>query len=119
MFFERWRISIGKRYLPYVDRLFPFWDYPGKMPSIKWGQEHIDRQQLLIEAYWPLLRIGPLFEMEGSVWNLSMTLPGLDEGGNAEGTITLSTYRQVYDFIERSKDLALKHFQVLYGEIDA
>ena len=119
VFFDRWRIAMGKRYLPYAARLFPYWDYLGRMPKIKWEKEHIDRRQLLIEAYRPLLRIGTLFEMEGSVWNLPMTLPGLDENGNADGTITLSTYRQVYDFIDRTKDLALKRFQVLYGEIDA
>jgi len=119
LFFDRWRIAMGKKYLPHADRLFPYWDYPGKMPKIRWNEDHVHRQQLLIEAYRPLLRIGPLFEMEGSVWNLPMTLPRLDEGGNADGTITLSTYRQVYDFIERHKDLAMKHFQVLYGEIDA
>jgi hypothetical protein len=44
--------------------------------------------------------------------------PRLDENGNQDGTITLTTYRQVYDFIDRSKDLALKQFQVLYREID-
>ena len=70
LFFDRWRIAMGKKYRPYADRLFPYWDYPGKMPRIKWKKQHVDRQQLLIEAYRPLIRIGPLFEMEGSVWNL-------------------------------------------------
>lgn len=119
LFFDRWRIAMGKKYRPDADRLFPYWDYPGKMPRIKWEKQHVDHQQLLVEAYRPLLRIGPLFEMEGSVWNLPMTLPSLDENENENGTITLTTYRQVYDFIDRHKDLALKHFQVLYGEIDA
>jgi hypothetical protein len=119
LFFDRWRIAMGKRYLPYADRLFPYWDFPGKMPKIKWKEEHVRRQQLLIEAYRPLVHIGPFFELEDSLWNLPMTLPSLDESGNEDGTITLSTYRQLYDFIDGSKDLALKHFQVLYGEIDA
>jgi hypothetical protein len=119
LFFDRWRLAMGKRYLPYADPLFPYWGYPGKMPKIKWNREHVLRQQLLIEAYRPLLRIGPFFEMNGSVWDLPMTLPWLDEQGNADGVITLSTYRQMYDFIERSKDLAIKHFQALYGEVDA
>lgn len=119
LFFDRWRIAMGKRYESYADRLFPYWDFPGKMPKIKWEKEHVDRQQLLMEAYLPLVRIGPLFQMQGSVWKLPMTLPNLDENGDTEGTITLTTYRQVYDFIDRSKDLALKHFQVLYGEVDA
>lgn len=119
IFFDRWRISMGKRYRPYADRLFPYWDFLGKRPAIQWGQEHVARQQLLIEAYRPLVRIGPLFEMEGSVWQLPMTLPSLDENGNQNGSITLATYRQVYDFVDRCKDVALRQFQVLYGEIDA
>jgi hypothetical protein len=119
LFFDRWRVAMGKKYLPHADRLFPYWDYPGRRPKIKWEREHVDRQQLLIEVYRPLLHIGPLFEMEGSVWNLPMVLPGLDQKGNPDGTITLSTYRQLYDFIDRIKDTALRHFQVLYGETEA
>lgn len=119
LFFDRWRVAMGLKYRTYADRLFPYWDFPGRTPKIKWEKEHVDRRQLLIEAYHPLLHIGPLFEMEGSVWNLPMTLPGLDKKGNPDGTVSLSTYRQVYDFIDRSKDLAMKHFQVLYGEVDA
>lgn len=119
LFFDRWRIAMGKRYRPQADRLFPYWDYPGKMSKIKWNEEHVQRQQLLIKAYHPILHIGPLFEMEGSVWALPIALPRLNESGNTDGTIILTTYRQVYDFIESSKDLAMKHFQVLYGEIDA
>ena len=119
IFFDRWRVAMGKLFLPYTDRLFPYWDFPGKMPKIKWSKEHVNRQYLLTEAYLPLVRLGPWFEMKGSVWQLPMTLPSLDENGSPNGTITLTTYRQVYDFIDRSKDVALRHFQVLYGEIDA
>ena len=119
LFFARWRVAMGKRYMPYADRLFPYWDYPGKMPKIKWEKKHVERQQLLIEAYLPLVHLGPLFEHEGSVWNLPMTLPALDAVGNNNGTITLTTYRQVYDFIDQNKDFSLRQFQIVYGEIGA
>lgn len=119
LFFDRWRVAMGRRYRPEADRLFPYWDYPGKMPKIKWQKEHVQHQQLLIEAYHPLVHIGPLFEQQGFVWNLPITLPRLDAEGKQNGTLTLSTYREVYDFIEKNKDAALRHFQVLYGEIDA
>lgn len=119
LFFDRWRVAMGRRYRPEADRLFPYWDYPGKMPKIKWNKQHVEHQQLLIEAYRPLILIGPLFEQHGSVWNLPMTLPRLDGSGKQNGTLTLNTYRQVYDFIAQNKDMALRHFQVLYGEIDA
>lgn len=118
IFFDRWRISMGKKYRLYADRLFPYWDFPGKKPAIQWGKEHFARQQLLIEAYRPLVYIGPSFEMNGSVWELPMTLPSLDENGDQNGSITLASYRQVYDFVDRCKDVALSQFQLLYGEID-
>lgn len=118
LFFDRWRIAMGKKYRPFADRLFPYWDYAGRIPRIRWEKRHFNHLQLLVEAYRPLLRIGPLFEMEGSIWRLPMTLPSLDSSGNQDGTITLATYRQVYDFIDQHKDVALKHFQVLFGEID-
>jgi restriction endonuclease len=117
LFFDRWKVAMGKRYRAEADVLFPYWDYPGKMPKIKWTKEHSHRQDVLTAAYRPLLHIGPWFEMQGCVWDLPMTLPTVDADGNENGTVTLSTYRQVYDFIERSKDLALKQFQMLYGEI--
>lgn len=119
MFFDRWRIAMAKRFMPYADRLFPYWDYPGKMPKIKWEKEHVERQQELIKAYLPFVHLGPIVEMRGFVWELPMTLPALDAQGNINGKITLSSYRQLYDFIDANKDVALKHFQILYGEIDA
>jgi hypothetical protein len=73
---------------------------------------------LLAKAYWPIEHIGPLFEMEGSIWKLPLTLPRIDGRRNEDGTITLTTYRQVYGFIDREKDSALKNFQLLYGEIE-
>jgi hypothetical protein len=119
LFFDRWRIAMGNRFMPYADRLFPYWDYPGKMPKIKWGSDHVERQRILVEAYLPLVHLGPGLKERGFAWNLPMILPALDEEGKVSGTITLASYRQVYDFIDRNKEIALRHFQVLYGEIDA
>jgi hypothetical protein len=117
IFLDRWRVAMGRRFMPYADRLFPYWDYPGKMPAIKWGKEHVERQQLLIEAYLPLVKLGPLLEMRDFHWQLPMTIPALDGNGNVDGTITLTSCRQVYDFIDQNKDVALKQFQILYGEL--
>ena len=118
IFFDRWRIAMGERFMPYADRLFPYWDYPGKMPKIRWGEEHVDRQRQLIEAYLPFIHLGPVAEMRGFTWELPITLPAVDDQGDVNGTITLTSYRQLYDFIDQNKDKALKHFQVLYGEVD-
>ncbi|WP_306549611.1 restriction endonuclease [Desulfobulbus sp.] len=119
IFFPRWRVAMGKRFMPYADRLFPYWDYPGKRPKIEWNKQHVERQNLLYKAYYPLVHLGPSFENEGSVWELPMTLPALDLNGLRSGNVILCTYRQVYDFIDNNKDIALKHFQVLFGEIEA
>ena len=119
IFFDRWRVAMGKRFMPYADRLSPYWDFPGKMPKIKWHKEDIEKQRELIEAYLPLIHLGPLHEMQKFVWQLPMTLPALDGKGNVNGKITLSSYRQVYGFIDAKKDLAFKQFQVLYGGINA
>lgn len=67
----------------------------------------------------PFIHLGPGLASTGFVWPLPMTLPALDSKGNVSGEITLSSYRQVYDFIDVNKDTALKNFQILYGEINA
>jgi hypothetical protein len=117
IFFDRWRVAMGRRFMPYGDRLFPYWDYPSKTPQIKWGPQHVERQQLLIEAYLPLVLVGPSLAMAGFVWKLPMTIPTLDEQGNVNGTTTLVSDRQVYDFIDQNKDMALRQFQIVFGEV--
>jgi hypothetical protein len=119
IFLDRWRISVCKHFMPFADRLFPYWDYPGKPPSIKWTPWHVQKQQLLTEAYLPLVNLGPMLESGGRRWRLPMTLPQLDDQRNQAGEVVLNTEREVYDFIDAKKDIALRDFQVIYGEIDA
>ncbi len=119
IFFDRWRIAMGEHFMLYADRLFPYWDYPGKMPKIKWGKNHIERQEELVAAYLPLLRLGPLARMRGFVQEFPITLPSLNEAGQVDGQITLHSYREFYDFINANKDIALRYFQIVYGEIEA
>jgi len=117
MFFDRWRAAMGRRFMPYGDRLFPYWDPSGgRMPKIRWGREHVAKQRILIKAYWPFIHLGPSLEMSGFTWELPIAMPSLDEQGNVDGTTTLDSYRQLYDFIDKNKDIALKDFQILYGE---
>ena len=117
IFFYRWRVAMAKRFRPYADRLFPYWDFPGKRPSIPWTKAHSEKNQNLTEAYRPLLLLGPHFELRGCVWDLPITLPSVDVHGNVDGEHTLGTYREVYDFIDANKDVALRNFQIVYGEI--
>jgi hypothetical protein len=51
IFFDRWRISMAKRFRPFADRLFPYWDFPGKKPSIPWTKTHSQINDRLTEAY--------------------------------------------------------------------
>lgn len=66
----------------------------------------------------PLTNLGPLHERDGYRQNLPMVLPAIDERGNFVGEVRIETYRQFYDFIETNKDIALRHFQVLHGEVE-
>jgi hypothetical protein len=119
IFLDRWRVSMGKRFMPFADRLFPYWDYPGKASKIKWTRWHVEKQRLITEAYRPFVKLGPALEwFQGFRWDLPMTLPRLDEQRNQVGEVVLNTERQVYDFIDAKKDVALRDFQVIYGEID-
>jgi hypothetical protein len=120
IFADRWRISMGERFLPLGDQLFPYWDFPGRMPRFKWGKKHVERHQQLMDAYEPIRRLGPFLRMQRFLWELPLSLPAVNERGEIGGSmITLGSYRQLYDFIERNKELALYHFQVLHGEIPA
>jgi len=88
------------------------------MPKIKWGQKHIERQEELVAAYLPLLRLGPLARMRRFVQELPITVPSLNKACQVDGQITLHSYRQLYDFIDANKDIALRYFQLVYGEIE-
>jgi len=118
IFADRWRVTMGRRFMPYADRLFPYWDYPGKMPKIRWDERHMEKQRRLIEAYRPLLQLGPLKEMEGFRQEFPIVLPDLNEGGEVQGEIVITSYRQYFDFMEAKKDEAIYQFQLLYGEVD-
>jgi hypothetical protein len=44
--------------MPYADKLFPYWDYPGKWPAIQWTPAHVKKKELLTEAYLPFVKLG-------------------------------------------------------------
>jgi len=117
VFFDRWRKAMAQRFMPFADRLFPYWDYPGRTPRVPWGSAHVQKQEELVAAYAPFVRLSPGLEEDDFRWSLPITLPALDDAGDTSGTITLTTYRQLYDFIDNNKDTALRRFQLLYGEI--
>lgn len=88
---------------------------PEAMPAIPFQSE---KQQELVAAYLPILRLGPLARMQGFIQEFPMTLPAINEAGQADGEIVIGSYRQLYDFIDRNKDIAFRHFQLVHGEIE-
>lgn len=117
IFFDRWRVAMAERFMPYADRLFPYWDFPGRMPRFQWRKDHVERQQRLMEAYQPLCHLGPFARMKGFARTFPIVLPAVDPRGAFHGEVLINSYRQLYDFIDANKDVALYHFQVLHGEV--
>jgi hypothetical protein len=118
IYFRRWRTAMGKKYLPDADRLFPYWDPSGgRMPKIKWTDRHREHHRRLMDTYRPLIDLGPVSELNDFVWRLPITVPTINQTGDVTGMLTLATYRQLYDFIEKNKDLALRQFRHLHGEV--
>lgn len=75
IFFDRWRVAMAERFVPYADRLFPYWDFPGRMPRFRWRKDHVERQQRLKEAYQPLLHLGPFARMKNFVRTFPIVRP--------------------------------------------
>jgi hypothetical protein len=70
-----------------------------------------------MDTYRPLIDLGPVSELNDFVWRLPITVPTINQTGDVTGMLTLATYRQLYDFIEKNKDLALRQFRHLHGEV--
>ena len=117
LFFDRWRRAMGEKYLSIGDKLFPYWDPAGgKRPPKNWRDEHRRKLTQLNDAYAPLINLGPVLKQADYKWALPMKLPKLDASGNVVGELTLKTYREVYDFIELNKELALNQYDALFSE---
>jgi hypothetical protein len=118
IFFDRWLVAMGERYEPYADELFPYWDFGGKRPPPGWTMAHADKLHRLNDAYRPLLLCGPLQRMHGYRWEgrLPTTVPVVNDDCVETGSLTITTHRQLYDFMERTKDEARRRFRALFGE---
>ena len=115
-YYEKWKQGMTERYMPFADILFPYWDYPGKMPR-DGGPIDFDKQQLVHSAYRPVCSLGPGDRMlNGFNRDYPITVPIIDNNLNQIGVETISSDRQYFDFVERNKDKALKHFKILYRE---
>lgn len=116
-YYKKWKRAMVSKYIPFADRLFPYWDpVGGKMPpdggTIDWAT-----QQLVYAAYEPICGLGPGDSMmDGFNRQYPMKLPVLNDALAVMGEITISSDRDYFDFVEQNKDKALRHFRILYRE---
>jgi hypothetical protein len=117
VFWDRWRNAIPARFMSYGDALFPYWDPTGgKRPPSHWGKTEQEKLRLLVRAYHPFTQIGPAIGRSGFRIKLPMVLPTVDDLIATSGELTISTYREFSDFLDKNKQIALDRFQNLFAE---
>jgi hypothetical protein len=117
LFFDRWRVARSKYFMPYADRLFPYWDPAGgKRVPRGWGKDQSRQLELLNLAFEPFIKLGPVLELRQFVWQLPIQVEVLDDHGQSVGQHRLRTYRELFDFMELNKDAALQKYRALFGE---
>lgn len=115
-YYNKWRQEMTAKYMSYADRLFPYWDYPGKMP-IDGGTIDFETNQLIRKAYSPVCDLGPQDQFfEGFKREYPIILPLLDDDFQIVGEKEILTDRQYFDFVEENKDKAYEQFKKLYRE---
>lgn len=115
-YYVKWKQNLTKQYMPYADKLFPYWDYLGKMP-IDGGTIDFEKQHLVYSAYRPICSLSPSDQMlKGFTRNYPLTIPVINDELAQTGTIQIATDRQYFDFVEQNKEQALRHFKKLYRE---
>ena len=115
-YYNKWKQGMTAKYMPYADRLFPYWDYPGKTPN-DGGTIDFDTNQLIHRAYSPICRLGPRDQMlDGFKRKYPINLPILDDNFQIVGEKEILTDRQYFDFVEENKDRAYEQFKKLYRE---
>lgn len=116
-YYSKWKQAMAKKYMPFADKLFPYWDPSGgKIPTdgekICW-----DTQQLVYEAYKPVCKLGPTdFMFDGFKREYPIKVPILNDNLDVTDEMKISNDREYFDFVENNKENALKHFKILYRE---
>ncbi|WOB74641.1 restriction endonuclease [Achromobacter xylosoxidans] len=111
-FFDRWRQSMAKRYSALAEELSIYWDpCRGKLPARKFGPNDLQVMALLQETNQPLIALTPSVVQAGGVLPLPMTIPVLDEAFTKIGELTLTSYRQFYEWIDTNKERAVAGYR--------
>jgi|SRR5690554_3954472 len=115
-YYSKWKQGMTAKYMSYADRLFPYWDYLGKMPN-DGGTINFDTNQLIRRAYSPICDLGPRDQIfNGFERKFPIILPILNDDFQIIGEREILTDRQYFDFIEENKDRAFEQFKKLYRE---
>lgn len=116
-YYKKWKKAMVKRYIPYADKLFPYWDPSGGKVPPDGGKIDWDLQQLVYKAYRPVCTLCPKdFMMYGFRRQYPIKLPVLNDALSVIGEINILTDRDYFDFVENNKEKALRHFKILYRE---
>jgi len=115
-YYPKWKQAMARKHSPISDKLFPYWDYPGKKP-IDGGTIDWDKQQLVHSAYRPICSIGPSdFSGTGFIREYPMKIPVLSDDLIVIGEHIIENDRDYFDFVEQNKEKSLNHFKILYRE---
>jgi hypothetical protein len=117
-YFDKWIRAMVQKYLPLADFVFPYWDpVGGKMPQEN-ARNFWEMSQLVHRAYEPICSLGPWEFMNGEFRrNYPMDLPVINDELEIISTERIANHREYFNFIERNKEKAVRHFKILYGEI--
>jgi hypothetical protein len=116
-YYTKWKQGMVEKYKQYGDLLFPYWDYPGKMPQKDSEFFNYENVQLVYSAYKPICSLGSgsLFS-KGFKINYPIQVPIINDRFEIIDSEIISTDRQYFDFVEKYKEKSLYHFKKLYGE---
>lgn len=116
-YFERWKKNLARKYRRYADPLFPYWDFPGKRVA-DGGEIDSSKRNLIYQAYRPICELGPGDDFDSTFTKkFPITLPIINDNIEAVGYLTITTYREFFDYIDENKEKALKHYKILYREV--
>jgi hypothetical protein len=117
-YYPKWKQAMVKRYMPYADALFPYWDPTGGIKPYDGKPLSWDTRQLVYSAYAPVCQLGPadLFLPSGFGRKYPIEVPILDDTLNIIGQHQIRNDRDYFDFVDANKEKALRHFKILYRE---
>ncbi|MDX9696341.1 MAG: restriction endonuclease [Bacteroidales bacterium] len=115
-YYLKWVQGMVEKYLSFADRLFPYWDYAGKLPK-DGGKIDFEKQKLIHSSYYPICSLVPGEEkLNGFKREYPLIVPVINDKLEQIGIEEILTDRQYFNFVERNKDKSLRHFKILYRE---